>query len=173
MGIIASMATAITGLEANGNALSIISDNIVNANTTGFKSARAEFQSLLAQDLAIASGLELGRGVMLGGASTVFTQGSITRTDRGTDCAVNGNGFFILRDQSKGMTFTRDGSFRFDKDGWLTTMGGAHVQSSKPAVKAKSPVSLETFAFPIIRCRRKRPRMYKLMLTWMLESNQT
>ena len=55
MGVASSMNTAISGLESNGQALAVISDNIANANTTGFKSARAEFQNILAQDLSRAA----------------------------------------------------------------------------------------------------------------------
>jgi len=129
MGVISSMATAISGLEANGQALGVISDNIVNSNTTGFKASRGEFQSILAADMTSGAGSEMGRGTSLGGITTLFTQGSITKTDRGTDVAVNGNGFFVLKGDSRGMSYTRDGAFRFDKDGWLTNLNGMKVQA--------------------------------------------
>ena len=131
MSVVSSMATAISGLEANGQALGIISDNIVNANTTAFKSARGEFQSILAQDLK-GAGAEMGRGCQLGGITTLFTQGPITKTDRGTDVAINGAGFFCLKSDTHGMTYTRDGSFHFDKDGWLTNLSGSRVQTYQP-----------------------------------------
>lgn len=88
MGVVSSMTTAISGLETNGQALAVISDNIVNANTTGFKSARTEFQNILAQDLSMggAGGLQIGRGAALAGVTNILTQGAITRTERGTDC---------------------------------------------------------------------------------------
>jgi flagellar hook protein FlgE len=123
------MSTAISGLEANGQALSVIADNVVNANTTGFKGSRAEFHSILAQDVIDAIGLQLGRGVTMSGIATLFTQGPLTRTDRGTDLAINGNGFFVLKDNNNSVVYTRDGSFRFDKEGWLTTLGGSRVQA--------------------------------------------
>ena len=83
MGVVSSMATAIAGLEANGQALGIISDNIVNANTTGFKASRSEFQSLLSQDLlSTTSGSQIGKGASLAGVTGLFTQGPITKTDR-------------------------------------------------------------------------------------------
>jgi flagellar hook protein FlgE len=129
MGVVSSMSTAISGLEANGEMLSVISDNIVNANTTGFKSSRAEFQSLVMNDLLQSSGGEqIGQGSKVASVTGLFTQGSITRTNRSTDMAVNGNGFFVLK-SDEGKSFTRDGSFRFDKDGWLTTLGGQKVQA--------------------------------------------
>jgi len=130
MGVVSSMSTAISGLEANGEALGVISDNIANANTTGFKSSRSEFQSILAQDLlSTGAGAQLGKGVSLGGITNVFTQGPITHTERGTDLAISGNGFFAVRSEGKGMTYTRDGSFRFDKDGWMTNLSGSRCQA--------------------------------------------
>ncbi len=137
MGVVSSMATAISGLEANGEMLNVISDNIVNANTTGFKSSRTEFHSLVMNDLMQSSGGEqLGQGSKVAGVTGLFTQGSITRTNRSTDMAINGNGFFVCR-SSDGTTFTRDGSFRFDKDGWLTTLGGSRVQAYKASGDGK------------------------------------
>lgn len=131
MGVVSSMATAISGLEANGTALSVISDNIVNANTTGFKASRSEFQNILAQDLGVggAGGIQVGRGTSVAGVTSVLTQGPITRTERGTDLAISGNGFFVLKSDSHGQTYTRDGAFRFDKDGWLTNVNGSRVQA--------------------------------------------
>ncbi|MEZ4750115.1 MAG: flagellar hook protein FlgE [Bdellovibrionota bacterium] len=129
MSLYSSMATSISGLEANGQKLSVVSDNIVNANTHGYKAARGEFQNFVAQNLLTDPGQQIGRGVTMAGVTTLFTQGAISTTDRNTDVAVNGNGFFVLRDGNNGTTFTRDGSFRFDRHGWLTTLGGQRVQA--------------------------------------------
>ncbi len=130
MGVVSSMTTAISGLETNGQALSVISDNIVNANTTGFKSSRTEFQNILAQDLGMGmGGIQIGRGATVAAVTNILTQGPVTRTDRGTDLALSGNGFFVLKSDTLGQTYTRDGSFRFDKDGWLVNVDGARVQA--------------------------------------------
>src|SRR3954469_3827194 len=116
MGIVSSMSTAISGLEANGEMLNVISDNIVNANTTGYKSSRAEFHSLVSADILHASGGEqIGQGTRVAGITGQFTQGSVTRTNSATDMALNGNGFFCVK-SDEGIAYTRDGSFRFDKD---------------------------------------------------------
>jgi len=123
------MATGISGLEANGQALSVISDNIANVNTTGFKSSRGEFQNILAQDLmSSGTGAQIGRGATMAGVTNIFTQGSVTKSERSTDLAISGNGFFMVKSHL-GTTFTRDGSFRFDKEGWLTNLNGARVQA--------------------------------------------
>jgi flagellar hook protein FlgE len=130
MGVYSSMSTAISGLTANGEMLGVISDNIVNANTTGFKASRGEFQNILAQDLlATGTGAQIGRGTSMNGVTNIFTQGAVSRTERTTDLALSGNGFFILKGDTFGYTYTRDGSFRFDKDGWLTNLNGYRVQA--------------------------------------------
>jgi len=147
MGVITSMSTAISGLEANGQALAIISDNIVNANTTGFKASRGEFQSVLSQDYG-GAGAEIGRGTSLDGVTSLFGQGSISRTDRSTDVAINGNGFFVLKGDNRGYTYTRDGSFRFDKDGWLTNLGGHKVQAYQATADGKVSAKLADIRVP-------------------------
>ena len=130
MSVVSSMATAISGLEAHGQMLSTVTNNIVNANTTGFKSSRAEFHDFLSQDFGSGgSPSQVGRGVTVGGVTNLFTQGAIARTERSTDLAINGNGFFVVKDDKHGATYTRDGSFRFDKDGWMTNLKGARVQA--------------------------------------------
>lgn len=129
MSVGSSMVTAISGLDAHGQMLGTITDNIVNANTNGFKSSRTEFQNVLAQNLGGGSANQMGRGVDAAGITGIFTQGSVTKTDRSTDVAINGNGFFVLKGDGKGVTYTRDGSFRFDKDGWLTNLKGSRVQA--------------------------------------------
>jgi flagellar hook protein FlgE len=127
MGVVSSMSTAISGLEANGQALGVITDNIVNANTTGFKASRSEFQNILAETGG--GGIQIGRGAGLAGVTNILNQGSITHTDRPTDLAISGNGMFILKGDATGQTYTRDGSFRFDKDGWLVNLNGYRVQA--------------------------------------------
>ncbi len=131
MGVVSSMATSISGLETNGQALAVISDNIVNAQTTGFKSARAEFQNILSQDIGMGGGggMQIGRGSTVAGVTNMLSQGPVTHTDRGTDLAMSGNGFFVVKGDGTGQTYTRDGSFRFDKDGWLVNLKGGRVQA--------------------------------------------
>lgn len=131
MGVVSSMATSISGLETNGQALAVISDNIVNAQTVGFKASRAEFGNILAQDIGIGGGGsgQIGRGAHMSGVTNLLTQGPVTRTDRGTDLAISGNGFFVVKSDALGQTYTRDGSFRFDKEGWLVNLSGHRVQA--------------------------------------------
>jgi flagellar hook protein FlgE len=132
MGISQSMFTGVTGLSAMADNMSVVANNIANSNSKGFKYDRAEFQDLLSQDLG-GSG-QLGRGVRMSDIRTMHTQGGLQVTDNLSDLAVQGDGFFIVRNsntevqESGGAFFTRVGSFHFDKDGYLADSTGGHVQ---------------------------------------------
>ena len=127
MGILSSLYTGITGMSAQGEALSIYGDNISNAGTNGFKVSRPEFQDVIAKSLkGILGGNQIGRGTRLAAVNPVFTQGSIIQTESASDLAITGDGFFVL-DSVDGRSFTRDGSFHFNKDGELINADGYQV----------------------------------------------
>ena len=127
MGILRSFTIGVSGLNASGQGMGVIGDNIANAGTNGFKSSRAEFQDVLAVSLkGIEGGDQFGAGTKLGHIKPLMTQGDISRTDSVTDLALSGDGMFTI-DAPAGRTFTRDGSFHFDKEGALTTMDGYKV----------------------------------------------
>jgi len=129
MGIVGSMITGVTGLAAQGNSLDIIGDNISNVSTNGFKSSRGEFADMVSRNLkGIEGGNQIGRGTQLRAVTPIFVQGSLIRTERVTDLAVNGDGFFITKSQGGDFNFTRDGSLRFNKEGQLVNMEGQRVQ---------------------------------------------
>lgn len=128
MGILSSLYTGVSGLTAQGEALGVISDNIANANTTGFKASRAEFQDIVAKSLkGILGGNQIGRGVKIGAVNPILQQGNVDHTEKTTDLAISGDGYFVLRG-SDGESFTRDGSFHFDKEGYLVTNDNQRVQ---------------------------------------------
>ena len=131
MGILSSMYTGVTGVQANGEALGVISDNIANANTIGFKTSRAEFADVVAKSLkGILGGNQIGRGTKLASTSQIFSQGSVNQTEKSTDLAISGDGFFVL-DGPEGRAFTRNGSFNFNKDGELINSDGLIVKGFK------------------------------------------
>ena len=128
MGILSSMYTGFTGIQGQGEALSVYGDNIANAATTGFKTARPEFKDAVAKALNnMGSSQATGRGTKLGDIRTVFSQGTLLNTESPTDLAISGNGFFVT-DSIDGRSFTRDGAFHFDKDGKLVSSDGSKVQ---------------------------------------------
>lgn len=119
MSVLTSLYTGVSGLASQGQALAVIGDNIANANTVGFKSSRAEFQDIIAKNLkGILGGNQIGRGVKIGAVNPILMQGNIDATEKATDLAISGDGYFVLRG-SDGESYTRDGSFRFDKEGYL------------------------------------------------------
>lgn len=127
MGILSSMYTGISGLQAQGEALGIYGDNLANANTTGFKVSRPEFTDVIAKSLkGILGGNQMGRGVRLNHIDPIFSQGSIQQTERPTDLAISGDGFFVV-DGAEGRSFTRAGIFNFDKEGRLANTDGMNV----------------------------------------------
>ncbi|MDA9792955.1 flagellar hook protein FlgE [Bacteriovoracaceae bacterium] len=127
MSILSSLNVGVTGLQAAGGSMTVIGDNIANAGTFGFKASRAEFQDMLSKSLkGIDGGDQMGSGTKLAHITPIFTQGNINRTESITDLAVNGNGFFAV-EAPFGRGFTRDGSFRFDKEGALINSDGYKV----------------------------------------------
>lgn len=131
MGLLSSMYTGISGMQATGEALGVISDNIANANSFGFKTSRAEFQDVIAKSLkGVLGGNQIGRGTKLGAVNSIFSQGALNNTDRSTDLAIQGDGFFTL-EGTEGRSYTRDGSFSFDKDGILANKDGYKVLGFK------------------------------------------
>ena len=130
MGVSTAMYAAITGLGAMGTAMSVISNNIANVNTLGFKASRSYFQDMLSQSANTPSGLgQIGRGVRLGAVTQVFSQGAFSNSTQDTDIAIAGEGFFRVQDPLTGELFyTRAGNFIFDKDGQMVTPSGFILQ---------------------------------------------
>lgn len=128
MGILSSLFTGVSGLSAQGEALGVVADNIANSNTTGFKASRAEFQDIISKNLkGILGGNQIGRGVKIGAVNPIITQGNVDATDKVTDLAISGDGYFKVKG-SDGESFTRDGSFHFDREGYLVTNDNQKVQ---------------------------------------------
>lgn len=130
MSVSSAMYAGITGLNAMGQAMAVISNNIANVNTIGFKSSRANFQDLLSQASHTASGSDqIGRGVALGAVTQIFSQGSFQNSSQDTDIAIAGEGFFQVADAITGeKLYTRAGNFIFDADGRLINPAGYILQ---------------------------------------------
>ncbi|MEE3078312.1 MAG: flagellar hook protein FlgE [Bdellovibrionota bacterium] len=128
MGILRSFNIGVSGLNAVGQGMGVVSDNIANSGTNGFKASRAEFQDVLALSLrGIDGGDQFGAGVKLSHIKPLMTQGDVTRTESITDLAIAGDGFFKV-DAPFGPGFTRDGSMHFDKEGNLVNADGYKVR---------------------------------------------
>ena len=135
-----SFQTGLSGLNASSRNLDVIGNNIANANTTGMKSARAEFNEIIASSLGAGGGSGAGIGVSVATVAQQFSQGNISTTGNSLDVAVNGGGFFQLTQPDGSMAYTRDGSFKLDKDGYIKTNTGANVMGY-PTDKTGQPTS--------------------------------
>jgi len=121
------MFSGISGLNSNGIAMEVIGNNIANINTPGFKGSRPDFSDILTK--TVSGGYTLGRGSQVDAVTQVFTQGGFQSTDSVSDLALEGNGFFILKDPSTQSTgYTRAGNFHFDADGFLVNSSKMRVQ---------------------------------------------
>lgn len=118
---------ALSGLNAASKSLDVIGHNIANSGTTGFKSSRAEFSEAVASALGSASGDSYGIGVTTAAVTQLFKQGNITPTGNNLDVAINGNGFFVVRQLDGTDAYTRSGNFRVDDEGNLRTINGDNV----------------------------------------------
>ena len=127
---------ALSGLNAASKNLDIIGHNIANSGTTGFKSSRAEFSEAVASALGSSSGESHGIGVTTAAVTQMFKQGNITPTGNNLDVAINGNGFFVVKQLDGTDAYTRSGNFRVDDEGYLRTINGDSVLGY--------PVDLET-----------------------------
>jgi flagellar hook protein FlgE len=110
-----------TGLQGIETAMQAVSDNLANAQTTGFQSESVNFETLLGEFVA---GNALGGGVSANGVSRDFAQGGITQANSATDMAIQGNGFFVLQDSSGAQTFSRNGQVVQGADGTLLGFNG-------------------------------------------------
>jgi flagellar basal-body rod protein FlgG len=128
-----------TGLDAQQTRMTVVSNNLANVNTSGFKKGRAVFEDLLyqnvrqvgastSQDSVAPSGMSLGTGVRVVATEKLYTQGNMIQTGNPLDLAVNGRGFFQVMLPDGTMGYTRDGSFQVNADGELVTSSGYRVQ---------------------------------------------
>ena len=134
-----AMWVAMTGLEAQQTRMGVISNNLANVNTTGFKKDRALFEDLLyqnvrqagaqaSQDTQLPSGLMLGTGVRTVATQKLHTQGNIVQTNNSLDVAISGRGFLQVLLPDGTLAYTRDGAFMTDATGQLVTASGNLIQ---------------------------------------------
>ena len=128
-----------TGLDAQQTQMDVISNNLANVSTTGFKRTRAVFEDLLYQTIRqpgaassqqtdLPSGLQLGTGVRPVATERIHTQGNLQLTGNSKDVAINGAGFFQVLLPDGTTAYTRDGSFQTDSQGQLVTSSGFPIQ---------------------------------------------
>ena len=128
-----------TGLDAQQTRMAVISNNLANVNTTGYKYSRPVFNDLLyqtirqpgaqsSQSTEVPSGLMLGTGVRTMSTQKFYSQGNVISTENATDVAITGKGFFEILMPDGATAYTRDGSFQIDSQGQMVTSNGYIVQ---------------------------------------------
>jgi flagellar hook protein FlgE len=130
MSLLTALSSGTTGLEASSLELSVVGDNIANANTVGYKTGRAAFEDALTQTVVGGSG-EIGLGSRLQAVQEILAQGALNSTGNATDLALQGNGFFVVNGNHAGQTasfYTRAGQFTVDKSGYLVNLDNLRVQ---------------------------------------------
>jgi flagellar basal-body rod protein FlgG len=128
-----------TGLDAQQTRMAVISNNLANVNTTGFKKARPIFEDLVyqsmrqvgsqtSQNTELPTGLQLGTGVRTVATEKLHTQGNILQTENSLDVAINGRGYLQILMPNGDIQYTRDGSFKLDSQGQVVTAGGLTLE---------------------------------------------
>ena len=162
-----SLWAGVTGLQAHQIAMDVEGNNIANVNTTGFKYSRANFSDLLSQTAKIATApqgelggknaMQIGLGTQISTVTKIFKQGSIETTDKTTDLAIQGDGFFVVSpDGGTTYKYTRNGDFTFDADGnfvdtngyiaqgWVRDAETNTIDSTSPIANITIPPGLTT-----------------------------
>jgi flagellar basal-body rod protein FlgG len=148
----ASLWVAKTGLDAQQTRMNVISNNLANVNTTGFKRDRAVFEDLLYQnirqaggqtgaDTQAATGFQLGTGVRVMATEKIVAQGNMQTTENSLDIAIAGDGYFQVAQPDGTIAYTRDGNFNLDNAGQIVTGSGQLLQ---PAITVPANASSVT-----------------------------
>jgi len=130
--------TSATGMAAQQANIDVISNNLANVNTTGFKKSRINFQDLMYQTLQLAgatapgggqvpAGIQIGMGTRMSGVQKIFTQGDYVQTGNDLDMAIEGDGFFRVLSGDEEL-YTRAGNFTLDSEGYISTSAGDRLQ---------------------------------------------
>lgn len=144
-----------TGLDAQQTRMTVISHNLANVGTNGFKKDRAVFEDLLyqnvkqvgaatSQDTVAPTGLNLGTGVRVVATEKNYTQGSMNNTGNALDVAINGRGFFQVLLPDGSFAYTRDGSFKMSAEGELVTSSGYKIQPGITIPSGAQSISVGT-----------------------------
>jgi flagellar hook protein FlgE len=130
-----SFTTALSGLNAAANYLSVLGNNIANVNTTGFKLSRSQFVDVYAHSISGMNNTQIGGGVRVAEVAQQFTQGNLDWTGNSLDMAINGEGFFTLATNPADLgsrVYSRAGAFEVNKDGLVTNSQGQALLAYKP-----------------------------------------
>lgn len=141
------------GMQSQQTNLDVIANNLANVSTTGYKKNKVEFQDLLYQNARSAgadqgagnrlpTGLQVGHGSRLAATSKIFTNGEMTQTGERLDVAIQGDGFFEVQMADGSKAYTRDGAWKTDAQGRITTNDGLPLQGFQPIPAGTTDISI-------------------------------
>lgn len=149
-----SLYSAASGMEAQQTNLNVISNNIANVSTAGFKKSKVEFQDMFYQvpksvgadsgGTIVPTGIQVGTGTQVVSTSKVFTQGQVSQTGEQMDVAIIGDGFFQVTGPDGASLFTRDGAFKVGPSGQVTTSQGMAVVGFPPPPPAATSTTINS-----------------------------
>lgn len=141
-----SFQQGLSGLNTASQALDIIGNNVANSSTVGFKSSNAHFSDVYAASMTGGSAVQVGIGTSMSTVAQQFTQGNITTTNNPLDISINGTGFFRMSNNGS-ITYTRNGQFHLDKNGYIVNDAGLHVTgymaASDGTIYKQTPTDLQ------------------------------
>src|SRR3989339_1678461 len=162
------LSTAVSGIRANQSKIDVISDNIANMNTVGFKSSLVNFENVFVRTMSSGTApgsniggtnpLQIGLGTTVGEISRNFNGGTVQSTGRSTDLNVQGLGFFTLQDSEGSLVLTRAGNFSLDSEGYLVNPKGlkavgsvqmSSTSGSSTPIRIPQALFLDTTTAPI------------------------
>ena len=128
-----SFNSSLSGLNASSNALNVVGNNIANANTVGFRSSSVTFADIYANSQGArlngaGNSMQIGMGVKTGAIHTNFSQGNLTEAGSPLQAAIEGRGFFVVKNSDETTSYTRAGDFTVNKQGLLVASNGSQVQ---------------------------------------------
>jgi flagellar basal-body rod protein FlgG len=152
--MIGALWTSGTGMNVQQTNLDVIANNIANANTTGFKKSRADFQDLMYQTMRlqgvrtesgnqVPTGVQIGHGASLSAVQKVFLQGDFQQTSNELDIAIEGNGFIQISLPSGDKAYTRAGALKRDSEGRICTSDGYLIEPNVTIPQTATKVSIE------------------------------
>lgn len=150
-----SLWTAASGMIAQQGNIDVISNNLANTNTTGFKKSRTDFQDLMYQkmqqpgassgaDTQVPTGIQIGLGVRQVATQKIYTEGSFQATGNSLDMAIEGEGFYQITMEDGTISYTRDGSFKRDSQGRIVTSEGYPLEPAITIPETATSVSISS-----------------------------
>lgn len=137
----------LSGLGVSSRHLDVVGNNIANAGTVGFKHSRAEFADIFAQSSSGIAANTPGIGSKQLANAQQFTQGNLSPTENPLDLGISGNGFFRMQDPTGGVTYTRNGQFQMDKNGYIVNSQGIQLTGFLPdstgAINLSTPAPIQ------------------------------